>query len=62
MQALPLGTRVRHVLYGLGEIVESDANLTLVSFELHGFMRFNTHYLDLSVLHPPRGAAPPSAD
>ena len=55
MQALPQGTRVRHPRYGIGQIIESDTNHTLVSFETHGFMRFNTCYLDLTVIRNPEG-------
>ncbi len=58
MPVLPQGTHVRHPRYGLGKIVESDTNLTLVSFEAHGFMRFNTCYLDLTIVAHPEAHTP----
>lgn len=50
MEVLAEGTRVRHVRYGLGKILESDEERTLINFEVHGFMRFNTRFLSLRVV------------
>lgn len=50
MQALPEGTRVRHMRLGLGEILESNADHTLIHFDIHGFMRFNTRFLNIAVV------------
>ncbi len=53
MQPLPEGTRIRHKRLGFGRILESDDERTLVQFEIHGFMRFNTHYVELQVIQGP---------
>lgn len=36
--------------YGFGKILESDEERTLVNFEIHGFMRFDTRLLSLAVV------------
>lgn len=50
MEVLPEGTRVQHVRYGFGKILESDEERTLVNFAIHGFMRFDTRLLSLAVV------------
>ena len=58
VRPLPEGTRIKHARLGFGRILESDDERTLVSFEVHGFMRFNTHFLEALVIEvagaPPR--------
>jgi hypothetical protein len=60
MQALPEGTRIIHDRLGRGQILESNQNHTLINFETHGYMRFNTCFLEVLVLRAPAGHWPPA--
>ncbi len=53
MQVLPKGTRILHDRLGRGEVLESDDDRTLINFETHGYMRFNTRFLEVLVIRPP---------
>lgn len=57
MQILFEGTRVKHLCYGFGEVLEADEERTLIGFDVHGFMRFSTRLLNVIVVNGGSGHA-----
>lgn len=55
MKALQEGQYVRHFQYGLGIVIESDAERTSIDFDLHGPKKFVTGLMTVE----PAGDAPP---
>ena len=55
MKALPEGQYINHSQYGLGVILESDAERTSIDFDQHGLKKFVTSMMvvELSDLTPP---------
>ncbi len=55
MKALPKGQYIKHFLYGLGVITESDEQRTSIDFDIHGMKKFVT---GLMVVNPAEGTPP----
>ena len=55
MKALEQGQYIKHFQYGLGVVVESDAERTSIDFDLHGIKKFVTSIMVVE----PAGDAPP---
>jgi len=55
MKALPAGKYIKHFQYGLGVIIESDAERTSIDFDQFGTKKFVT---SLMVVEPAEGTPP----
>ena len=55
MKALPKGQYIKHFLYGLGVITESDEERTSINFDIHGMKKFVT---SLMAVDPAEGTPP----
>ena len=50
MQVLPEGQYIKHELYGLGVVTESDAERTIIQFDDYGTKKFVTSLMTAEVV------------
>jgi hypothetical protein len=60
VQVLPEGQYIRHELYGLGIVKESDSERTTIDFDTAGLKKFVTNLMTAEVVgEPPAGSGRP---
>ena len=61
MQILRHAQYVKHFQYGLGVVVDSNADRTTIDFDLHGIKKFVTHIMMVELMagEAPAKASPP---
>jgi hypothetical protein len=57
VQVLPAGQYIKHEIYGLGVITESDSERTTIDFDAHGTKKFVTSIMTAELV----GEAPAKA-
>ena len=58
MKAIQQGQYVRHSQYGLGVVTSSDADRTIIDFDLHGLKKFVTSLMAIEIIEGPAPERP----
>lgn len=58
MQILPEGQTIRHELYGIGTVTESNGERTTIDFDSHGVKKFVTSIWNAELVGEPPADRP----